>query len=278
MNINHRVHQLKIVFKVTPQMERFVYIYLLEGERCFLIDAGTAGSEKLIADYMSGIGRDISELAGLLLTHSHPDHIGAAAEIKRLTDCRVYAGAGEKSWIEDIDRQFAARPIPNFYGLVGGNVIIDELVQAGDVIRLEDGLTLKVRETSGHSQQSLSYHLLEDRILFTGDAIPVVGDIPIYISARQSMETLRKLYTMEDVEQYCSAWDQVRDSRAGREAIQAALYHLERIDKEVKSIMASNPGLDQDSIFATACEQLDMKRFLVNPLFRTSIISNIENT
>ncbi len=278
MRINKRVHQLKITFHVTPQIERFVNIYLIEGRRCCLIDTGVAGTENIIAEYMKGLGRDITDIAAILLTHSHPDHCGAAGAIKQLSNCQVYACGGERDWIENIDRQYADRPIPNFYGLVNQSAAIDVILQDGDSLCLEDGLNLRVYETSGHSQESLSFCLIEDRILFSGDAIPVVGDIPIYISARRSMETLRKISALQGVEWYCSAWDKVQDSDSGQAAIKKALAHLEMIDREVKAVISATGSQDPNKLFEEVCERLNMKPFLVNPLFRTSILSNIENT
>ncbi len=278
MRINRRVHLLNINFQVTPQIKRFVNIYLIEGKQCYLIDTGIAGAEKMIAEYMSGIGRDISEIAAILLTHSHPDHIGAANAIKQVSNCKVYACAGERNWIENIDQQYADRPIPNFYGLLNQSVGIDVIIKDGDSLSLEDGLNLRVYETSGHSQESLSFYLVEDRMLFTGDAIPVVGDVPIYISARRSMETLRKIDALEGVEWYCSAWDDVKNSETGKAAISDALAHLEMIDQTARSVIGSAGNRDKNELFEMVCERLSMKPFLINPLFRNSILSNLENT
>lgn len=278
MRINNRVHLLKIDFQVTPQIRRFVNIYLIEGKRCYLIDTGVAGTEQIIAEYMTGLGRDLADIAAILLTHSHPDHIGAAGAIKQLSNCKVYSCAGERNWIENIDQQYMDRPIPNFYSLVNQSAGIDVIIKGGDTLCLEEGLNLRVYETSGHSQESLSFYLVEDRILFTGDAIPVVGDIPIYISARRSMETLRKIYALEGVELYCSAWDDVKNSDTGKTAIDNALVHLEMIDQTARSVISSAGNRDKNELFEMVCEKLNMKSFQVNPLFRTSILSNLENT
>jgi len=279
MKVNPRVHQIKIVFNVTPQIERFVYIYLIEGRKCYLIDTGVDGSEELIADYMMTLGRDIKEIQAVLLTHSHPDHIGAASEIKRISGCEVYASAGERNWIEYIDQQFAERPIPNFYGLLKKPVAIDNVVKDGDLIDFETGLTFKVYETSGHSQESLSYFLLQDRILFTGDAIPVVGEIPIYVSKNRSMATLEQLYALNNVETFCSAWDQVLDQAGGKAAIMAALNHIKLIDATVQAVKSEfRRSQDDDTIIVEVCERLNMNMLLINPLFRTTLLSHIENT
>ena len=44
-----RVQQIKIDFNVTPEIKRYVYVYLIETEKgCCLIDSGVAGSEDII--------------------------------------------------------------------------------------------------------------------------------------------------------------------------------------------------------------------------------------
>ena len=121
MKIAGNIHRLKIEFDVTPEIRRFVYIYLIEGRHLYLIDTGVDGTEKMIASYLKIIGRSIGEIRAVLLTHSHPDHIGAAYRICTASGCKVYASAGERNWIEDIDEQFANRPIPNFYKFVNNN-------------------------------------------------------------------------------------------------------------------------------------------------------------
>ena len=44
MEICNHVHQIRIDFNVTEDVKRYVYVYLLTGSSCFLIDAGVAVS------------------------------------------------------------------------------------------------------------------------------------------------------------------------------------------------------------------------------------------
>lgn len=76
MKLCEGVHQIRIDFQVTKRIKRYVYVYLIEGKYCYLIDSGVAGSEKVILKYMESIGRKITEIKGIFLTHAHPDHIG----------------------------------------------------------------------------------------------------------------------------------------------------------------------------------------------------------
>lgn len=95
MQLTSTVHALKLPFRVpiSPDitLDRFVYAYLLFGEAITLIDTGVAGCEKQIFDYIRSTGRDPSETALVILTHSHPDHIGAAMAIQKATGCGIAA-------------------------------------------------------------------------------------------------------------------------------------------------------------------------------------------
>lgn len=276
MKITDKIHRLKIVFNVTPEIERFVYMYIIEGNKLYLIDTGVDGSEKVVADYLSSIGKCMKEIAAVFLTHSHPDHIGAASEIKRVSDCKVYACCGERDWIENINKQFEDRPIPNFHKLVNKSVKIDKCLKDGDIIKLEEDITIKVIDTRGHSQESLSFYFVHEKALFTGDAIPVVGDIPIYINAKQSIETLERINNIKNVDVYLSAWDEEKDSKSGLQAINDGLNLLKMIDAEVRSIACEYPDKGKEDLFKISCERLNMKQFVVNPLFKKSIFSNLE--
>ena len=119
MKINDRVHQLRIQFNVTPEITRYVYVYIIMGkEGCYLVDAGVKGCDKKIEEYIHKFGKNRENINAVLLTHSHPDHIGALRSIKETYSCCVYASRGERDWIEDTDLQYEKRPIPGYYGLV----------------------------------------------------------------------------------------------------------------------------------------------------------------
>ena len=147
-----KIHPLTIDFYVTPAIKRYVIVYLIEGESCYLIDSGVDGAEETIEDYLHHIGRKLSDIKGIFLTHAHPDHIGSAAKLKEQTGCKVYASPGERPWIEDIQQQFEERPIPNFYTLVNRSVSVDTLLKDGDRVVLEPGLTIQAVGTPGHSR------------------------------------------------------------------------------------------------------------------------------
>ena len=265
------IHQIKIEFHVTPEIERYVYVYLLAGRHCYLIDSGVAGAEEHIERYLKHLGRTISDIKAVFLTHAHPDHIGGAAKIKEMSGCRVYAGKGEAVWMEDIDKQFKERPIPNFYSLVNRSVKPDEILKDGDVIKPEPGLTIKVIGTPGHSCDELSYMLPEGNCIFTGDAIPVKNDIPIWVNEADSIASLKRLAAIEGIGKCYPAWDVTYDKEQMMDKIKEALELMNKIKEHVNK--SKKQTTDLERIAKLVCENMNTPQFLKNPLFRRTIES-----
>jgi glyoxylase-like metal-dependent hydrolase (beta-lactamase superfamily II) len=135
MKITDHIHALKIPFQITDpyghSLPRFVYAYMIYGREITLIDNGVASSEKIISEYLRNTGRSPEEISLMILTHAHPDHIGAAQAIKEISGCSVAAHGDDRIWIENPDQQVRDRPVPGFYSLVRGSVQSIELLRTG---------------------------------------------------------------------------------------------------------------------------------------------------
>ena len=269
MKLCNTIHQIRIDFCVTPEVRRYVYVYLIEGRDCYLIDAGTAGSEIVIERYLHRLGRPLSDIRAVFLTHSHPDHIGGAAALKRLTGCTVYASAAERPWIEDIDRQFRERPIPNFHALAGASVTVDTVVKQGDIIAPEPGITFSVLETPGHSRGSVSYAYPEQNAVFCGDAIPMADDLPILVDWKQSRQSVHRILQENDLRLCCPAWDRAYAGAEIERAAQSALNLLDRLYRCVRQSGLTPDTLTPEALRSLA-KQMGMDPSACNPLFRTS--------
>ncbi|RFU62484.1 MBL fold metallo-hydrolase [Peribacillus glennii] len=68
--------------------------YVETEEHAFLVDAGLSG--KQMEALFSGIGRDMSKLSGILVTHEHSDHIKGLGVVARRYNLPIYAN--EKTW------------------------------------------------------------------------------------------------------------------------------------------------------------------------------------
>jgi hydroxyacylglutathione hydrolase len=280
MQVTPAIHALRHPFRipVAPgiDIDRFVYSYLIFGETITLIDTGVAGCETAIFDYIRSAGRSRSEITLIILTHSHPDHLGAARAIQQVTGCTIMAHGSERSWIEDVELQNRQRPVPGFAALVGGNVQLDHTLTDGDAID-PDGTRvyeLQVFHTPGHSAGSISIFLQSEGALFCGDAVPVEGDLPVYDDARESIRSLKKLRAIRGVRILLSSWDDPREHEAAYRQIDRAPAYLQKIHDTVVAL--SDSGLsDPMEIAGKTAAALELPPNVVTPIFARTIAANL---
>lgn len=270
MKITEQVHLIRKEFYVTPEVKRYVNIYLITGKYCYLIDSGVAGSEALIQTYLESINRKMSEIKAMFLTHAHPDHAGAAAEIKRQTGCKLYAPSEETAWVEDIQKQFRERPIPNFYTLLSESAEVDEMLADGDEIELEDGIRIRAISTRGHSHGSMSY-ILNDQFVFTGDAIPVKNDLPIFVDFSETIKSLDKIYALPGIQYYCPAWDAVYTREKFEGVLADSKAMLINLKCAVLQVEQDTPDISDADKITAVLKRADMLQFAGNPLVAKSI-------
>jgi len=278
MQITDHIHALKVPFQVaTPQgkLPRFVYTYLIYGEKISLIDSGVASSERAIFDYLKKTGRSPEEISLLVLTHSHPDHIGAAKTVKTASGCTVAAHSAEIDWIEDVDLQARERPVPGFSSLVGGPVKVDRPLQDGDLIDLGDGLSMRVIHTPGHSRGSISLWLPEERALFSADAVPIAGDLPIYDDILQSARSIERLRALDGIDLLLAAWDDPRRGDMAYQIMDEGLTYLQQVHRAVKKVEADSPGLEPIELTRRVLKELGMPETIANPMVARSFQASL---
>ena len=278
MQITKHVHTIKIPFQIKTDsgvLDRFVYSYLITGDTLVLIDSGVKDSEEIIFDYMEDMGFKPEDLALLILTHSHPDHIGSARSIKEKSSCEVAAHHGEKAWIEDVELQFKERPVPDFHSLVEGPVDIDIDLEDGDEFELDGKLNLKVIHTPGHSQGSISLFIREEKILVTGDVVPLKGDLPIYDDYQASLESINKLKNIDKLKWLLSSWD---DPQQGDELyliFEEALDYLKTINDTVDKVSENEEDTDSVEFTKKVLKELGIPEIAANPIVQRSFQANL---
>lgn len=270
MKINKQIHLIRKEFYVTPEVKRYINIYLIVGKYCYLVDSGVTGSEKIIEEYLESINRKMTDIKGIFLTHSHPDHAGAAAEIKRQSGCKVYAPLPEIPWIEDIQKQYEERPIPNFFTLLSESVKVDQPLMDGDVIELEEGNKIYALATQGHSHGSMSY-ILNNELVFTGDAIPVANDLPIFVDFKETMKSLDKLQSLPQIQYYCPAWDEVYKREELATVLEKSKAMLLRLKNTVLQVEKELPQMPAPEKITEILKRANILKFSGNPLVKKSI-------
>jgi hydroxyacylglutathione hydrolase len=140
------------------------------GTNCYLVRREPSASDAVVIDP----GADVAEIrltlarrgatcAGILLTHSHYDHIGALADLAEGTGAPVWLPAGEKDVFER-PNDFYARVGVSIRGYTGES----ELLSGGETFDAA-GITFHVASVPGHSPGHLAYSA--DGALFSGDVL-----------------------------------------------------------------------------------------------------------
>ena len=282
MQVTPSVHAVRHSFRIPAPpgtgVERFVYSYLVFGETVTLIDTGVAGSETQIFQAIRSAGRDPSEIALIILTHSHPDHIGAARAIREATGCSIAAHPAERAWIEDTELQNRERPVPGFATLVGGPVPVDHELVGGDGIEPDDtrAIDLQVLHTPGHSPGSIALWMQSEGTLISGDAIPVLGDLPIYDDAVASLRSVLRLRGIHGIRILLSAWDEPRRTGDAYQQMDRAADYLRRIHDTVRSTAGDGPDPgDMMEFTRKTAAALGLPPQVVNPLLARTFAANL---
>ena len=152
MQITPHVHCLWLEFEIkTPMGERiprFVTSYILAGETLTVIDTGVASTAPEIFAYVESIGRRPEEIAHVLLTHSHFDHIGGNGLIAERAGPEFLGPDAERRMIEDLDYQHSVRPVGRMRDAVSGPVKLAGFLTGGDEIS-PGGVPVRVIHTPG---------------------------------------------------------------------------------------------------------------------------------
>ncbi|ACV61087.1 beta-lactamase domain protein [Desulfofarcimen acetoxidans DSM 771] len=279
MQVSEHVHALKIPFQVKlpsgVALDRFVYAYLIYGKEICLIDSGVTGAEELIFDYIKKTGRRPEEISLLVQTHAHPDHIGATRAIKNATGCKVAIHRAEVPWLEDVELQVKERPVPGFHNLVGGSAKVDLILEYGSVLKLDEVLHLEVIYSPGHSKGSVSLLLPKDKVLFSGDVVPLAGDMPIYDDVMALVSSVKRLKN-EKFELLLAAWDEPRDSKQARGLMDEALHYLKRIDDAVVKVSGGEQAKVDEEFLKQVLAELGLPAAAANPLIARSFASHLK--
>jgi hydroxyacylglutathione hydrolase len=129
-------------------------------DRAVIVDPGDEADKLLAAIDSLGVTLD-----GILLTHTHFDHVGAVAPVARATGAKVWCPEIEVPVLADI---MSYVPWPGFGPFESYDA--DETVSGGEKLELA-GFQIDVLFTPGHSPGHVTYSIADEQALFSGDVL-----------------------------------------------------------------------------------------------------------
>jgi hydroxyacylglutathione hydrolase len=148
------------MFTVGPVQEN-CYILRRDGsDRALIVDPGDEADKLLGALDALGVTLD-----GILLTHTHFDHVGAVAPVATATGAEVWVPEIEKPVLGDI---MSFVPWPGFGPYDSWDA--EHTLKGGEKLELAD-FKIDVLFTPGHSPGHVTFSLPDERAIFSGDVL-----------------------------------------------------------------------------------------------------------
>jgi len=171
MNVIDGVYTFPLTLEIDePDIEADEFTFhpsAVETDRgLLLVDAGYPGSVDQFDDHLDEAGFDWDDVWGVALTHQDADHAGGLADVVERADPVVFAhrecapyvdGREHPIKIDDDAERFPA---------------VDVDVELVDGVRFDTlAGPMDVSHTPGHAPGHVSYHLPDERLLISGDAL-----------------------------------------------------------------------------------------------------------
>ena len=148
------------MFTVGPVQENTFILRRDGSDRALIVDPGEEAPKLLDALEALGVTLD-----GILITHTHFDHVGAVAPIAEATGAEVWVPEIEKPVLADI---MSYVPWPGFGPFDSWDA--EHTVQGGERLELA-GFEIDVIFTPGHSPGHVTYSIPDEGAIFSGDVL-----------------------------------------------------------------------------------------------------------
>jgi glyoxylase-like metal-dependent hydrolase (beta-lactamase superfamily II) len=172
-----------ITQQVVPGVYRIplgvVNAFLLDADGLTLVDTGTAGSAEKILSAVREIGRKPEDVKQILVTHSHGDHSGSLAALKRVIDAPAYMHPADAALVRAGKARRPWSPAPGLMSQVLFRLFVQNAPTAVEPAEIEHELSdgdelpigggLRVIHVPGHCAGQLAFLWTAGGVLFAAD-------------------------------------------------------------------------------------------------------------
>lgn len=191
--------------QITPSIHRigsFVNQYLLiDKTELTLVDTGMRSNKNSILKYVKKLGFKPSDIKRILITHSDPDHYGAAKDLKDVTGCEIWSTQLEADAMKKATSSREITPTgftKVLFSLLAPvmevpTVTTERILTDGDMLPILGGL--RVIASPGHTPGHVSFFFPEERILIAGDAIEKKNEKPVANTSKLTADPVTAIAT-----------------------------------------------------------------------------------
>jgi glyoxylase-like metal-dependent hydrolase (beta-lactamase superfamily II) len=162
------------------------WMLITEGADVTLVDAGYPADVPHVLRSLELIGRSPADVAAVVITHGHADHVGAAARLRQEHGARVIAHDAEEpnvtgvrtERISELDialRSWRPKMLRFAVHVLRARALAAEHVEDVETFRTDEPLDVPGRPipvfTPGHTSGHCAFHLPERGVLISGDAL-----------------------------------------------------------------------------------------------------------
>lgn len=206
-----------MALKIIPIRAGTAHVFLvIQGKDYFLVDAGGKGYANKVAKAIASHGLELTNLKFIFLTHTHFDHAGCAADLKKMTGTKIIVHENEAEFLRKGDQfipagtDILAKIIAGMGRLLGkaysGYPPVEPDILFKDSLSLESfGFEARIVLTPGHTAGSSC--LIIENVLFAGDTLfNIQGKIfPPFANDTATLIKSWELLLKENVEWYYPA-------------------------------------------------------------------------
>jgi glyoxylase-like metal-dependent hydrolase (beta-lactamase superfamily II) len=208
-----------------------VHAFLVaDGRELTLVDTLFDTDARVVLDEIKRLGRPVSDLKRILLTHAHRSHLGGLAVLKRLSGATVLAHEWEADIVEGNRPAqpvsiVPRRPLRAYFPFQFGSALglgkhppcpVDETVKDGQTVA-----SLEVLHTPGHTPGHLAFYSADRGVLLSGDAIVTwpefaAGWPSFTLNPKRHRESLRRMAALQPDAVGVGHGDPIRSGAADR--------------------------------------------------------------